>query len=369
MHNFSHGTVLIAGVSTSAFCGVRNYSYQLSTQLRRLGFQTAVEWGDFEGAANHRSVQDWTLNVATRARAIHADAVMFNYSVFSLSWRGVPVHVPAVVGKLQSLDIPVITVLHEFAYPWGRRGWRGFLQAASQRLVLPAILGNSATVVATTPERLRWLRSRRWLPRCRSEFVPVFSTVGLSVEPTDDSGSENCVAVFGFGAEQAEIDLVTQAVAHGCDRECYLLLIGQPGQSSQFGELWSEAANVAGCKIEFTGEVEDQGISSALTTAAFLVFPDEAGPTSRRTTLAAALAHGKAVVALDGKETWEELRLSQAVSLVPPIVSSLASEVRRLSSDARYRSALGSRARDFYQCRMSAEVVASQICELLCQLQ
>lgn len=357
--------VLIVGVSTSDPCGVRKYSQLLSTHLGRLGFQTAVEWGDFDSSASRRSVGEWQRAVASRVGHMQADVVIFNYSAFSLSWRGIPIYVPSVIRGLQSLDVPVVTILHEFVYPWGRRGWRGFVQAASQRLVLRTIVRNSSVMIVTTPERRSWLRTRFWLPPCPSEFLPVFSTVAVRVQPTNVSVSENCVAVFGFGAEEAQIDLVTRAVAEGGRGNCHLLLIGQPGRFSPFGERWSQSAKDAGCWIDFTGQIEDEGISNALATAGFLVLPDVDGPTARRTTLAAALAHGKAVVALDGQETWDEIRVSKAVALVRPTLSSLGSEVRRLWSDAEFREALEVRARSFYRSRMSAEVVASKMSEVL----
>jgi glycosyltransferase involved in cell wall biosynthesis len=173
------------------------------------------------------------------------------------------------------------------------------------------------------------------------------------------------VGVFGFGNDDARVDLITQAVARVCDPDSLLLLIGQPGPSSAVGQKWSEAAREAGCSIEFTGETDLEAISDALSAASLVVFPDDGGPSPRRTTLAAALAYGKAIVALDGKETWDEFRLSHAVALVSPTIVCLAEEIRRLINDEALRVELGTRASRFYARRMSAEVVAAEFADIL----
>jgi glycosyltransferase involved in cell wall biosynthesis len=177
--------------------------------------------------------------------------------------------------------------------------------------------------------------------------------------------SDDYIGVIGFGTENARVELVTKAVARAGEPSCHLLLIGQPGPASKFGRKWRKAADEAGCVIEFTGEVEVQEVSRALSMVAFLVFADKEGPTPRRTTLAAALAYGKAVVAVDGRYTWEEFRSSRSMVLAAPTVASLTSEIRRLRSDAALRSALGARASNFYRTRMSAEVVGSSVSEIL----
>jgi glycosyltransferase involved in cell wall biosynthesis len=357
--------VLVIGVSSSDICGVRQYSDVLSSQLASQGFDVIVEWGDLGRLPCKAGVDQWLRSVGETVATVGPDVILFHYSVFTLAWRGIPTYVVGTAAQLKSLNTPVVAIFHEYAYPWGRRGWRGFVQAGSQRLVLRAIARTSTIIIVTTPERQTWLRSRWWLPDRRTEFVPVFSTVPMVEDPNGLRRAGTQIAVFGFGAEQCRPDLVTRAVGRIYGSNGRLVLIGQPGPDSGAGRRWSIASHDAGCEVEFTGELEPAELSRELANATILLSTDHGGPTPRRTTLAAALCHGKAVVALDGKETWEELRLSQAVALVPAKVSALVREIGSLQRDAGLREALEARARSFYEKRMSADVVAGDVSRFL----
>ena len=48
-----------------------------------------------------------------------------HYSVFSFSHKGLPLFVPDGLLGAAAARVPVIVVLHEFAYPWLYGGWRG----------------------------------------------------------------------------------------------------------------------------------------------------------------------------------------------------------------------------------------------------
>lgn len=347
--------VLVVGTSTGDVCGVRDHAQLLTTHLAATGLETEMQWGDFIGRPTWRQVDRWLQHVAARAEATAPDAILFHYSVFTLAWRGIPTHVAGVTRRLRSLGVPVVALLHEFVYPWGQRGWRGFAHATSQRAALVAVVRSASRLIVTTADRAVWLRSRPWLPDRPVSFVPLFSNVPVVPGPTDVEMTTGDVAVLGYGAESTRVDVVTQALAAVSDEKLRLVLVGAPGSESDAGRIWAKAARRDGCAMAFTGVLDPETLSTAISSPAIVVFADEPGPTSRKTTLAAALAHGKAIVALDGPNTWDELQASRAVMLVPPQPAALAAAFKRLLDDADARRTLGDRARAFYEERMAVE--------------
>ena len=82
-------------------------------------------------------------------------------------------------------------------------------------------------------------------------------------------------------------------------------------------------------------------------------------------TLAASLASGRPVVALDGPDTWGDLVRDRAIALVRPAAPALAETVRQLLADRATASALGSRGRAFAQEHMSVDRAAAVVLDVL----
>ena len=61
---------------------------------------------------------------------------MLHYSVFSYSYRGLPLFTHPVLAAVRRAKLPLVTLLHEFVYPWRRDGVRGAAWALSQRALL-----------------------------------------------------------------------------------------------------------------------------------------------------------------------------------------------------------------------------------------
>jgi len=263
---------------------------------------------------------------------------------------------------LRRLGLPVVLFAHELAYPWGRRGWRGAVQAVSQRAVLIPLLRSSAAAIVTTTDRARWLRTRWWLPPTAVTLAPVFATI------TPDPSSRAVVPVpgriglFGFGAEGLAVELVTGTVADIARRspQAHLALIGAPGPSSAAGAQWRQAAAAAQCPLTFTGEDDEAGLSRALAACEVFVLADPAGPTTRKTTLAATLAHGKPVVAFDGPDTWWPFVDGGAVAVVTS-ARGLEDEIYRFLSDPAARSIAGARAKQFSDTHLSPDATVSAV--------
>ena len=114
---------------------------------------------------------------------------------------------------------PLVTLLHEYAYPWGRAGLRGAVWALTQRAVLIEVVRASTALDVTADFRAERLASRRWLPRRPVVVAPVFSNLpeparAPGAEPAKGGagGETRVVGLFGYGAEGTEVELVLDAL-------------------------------------------------------------------------------------------------------------------------------------------------------------
>jgi glycosyltransferase involved in cell wall biosynthesis len=364
-------------VSYDGACGIRGYAQILEAHLRQRDCSVESLWWerDDHGGLSSRTLRgfrDWGRAVRNRVHGGTADVVVWHYSVFGYGCRGVPVFAAAAARRLSRSKVPVVVVLHEFGHPWWWPGWRGRVFATTHRVALCVVMRSASRAVVTTEERQNWMQRRWWLPSIPVAFEPVFSTLepGAGPEATSADGiAEATIGVFGYGAARMRPDIATAALAilAARGRRVTLRLVGAPGRDSAAGRRWQLAARNAGLStaLTFTGPLEPDDLSRALCSLDVVVFPDEAGPTSRKTTLAALLHHGCCVVAIDGDATWHELVDEGAVVVASPDPAGLASELETLLADEDARRAQGRRAADFYDGRMSSALVVGRMLPLL----
>jgi glycosyltransferase involved in cell wall biosynthesis len=149
------------------------------------------------------------------------------------------------------------------------------------------------------------------------------------------------------------------------------MLLGAPGRSSGVAEAWLAAARTRTIThaLSFSGTLAAQDLSDALAACDILLIVNSPGPTSQKTTLAASLASGRAVVAIDGPHSWSALIQAQAVHMVQPTSYALASGLDTLLGDEGLREELGARGRAFAEGQMSvarsARVVAGLLDDVL----
>jgi glycosyltransferase involved in cell wall biosynthesis len=93
-----------------------------------------------------------------------------------------------------------------------------------------------------------------------------------------------------------------------------------------------------------TGRMSARDISVHLQACDLLLQPYPDGVTTRRTSVMAGLANGRAVVTADGALTEDVWRATGAVALVPSgDASALVASARELLADARSRASLAAR--------------------------
>jgi glycosyltransferase involved in cell wall biosynthesis len=352
--------VAVLGISTEQPCGVRDHAARLAQALAGEGVQCTTHWLAREQRAlgpARAELRAWTRRLEAELAASRPDVVLLHYSVFPYSYRGLPVFAHGVLEAAGADRRPVVSMLHEFVYPWGRSGLRGALWAVTQRAALVEVARASTRLVVTADFRADWLRSKRWLPRREVSVAPVFSNLPApSAGPTAE-GRGPAIGLFGFAAEGAPAPLVLDALrllrARGV--RANLQLLGAPGRDSRAGAAWSAAAEQRGLAdaVSFSGMLEAQELSDRLASCEVLLFADAPGPTPRKTTLAASLASGAPVVALDGPRTWPALAQAEAALLVAPQAGALAEALQRLLGDGRARAELGERGKAFAERQMS----------------
>jgi glycosyltransferase involved in cell wall biosynthesis len=365
--------VAVVGVSGSRTCGVRDHAVLLADALAQANVSCSMHWlwrsaDSIRGARSQ--IRDWTSGLAGELDRSQPDAVLLHYSVFSCSYRGFPLFVPAILSALPRSRAPLITVLHEFAYPWTLGGLHGKAWALSQRAMLIGVMRDSAAVVVTAPSRIQWLATRPWLPRRRADLAPVFSNL-----PPPEAGQNRrhgpnpVIGLFGYAYEGTAVTIVLDAVRLLRDRglQVELKLLGAPGRDSRAAENWLNKARVRGVEraLSFSGVLPGAELSNALAACDVLLHPEPAGPTSRKGTLAASLASGSAVVALDGPRGWPELVHSDAVLVVRPTAVALGDALAGLLEDDAQREALGARGAAFAEQRMGVQRSATVVAQLL----
>lgn len=377
LDNAGSPRLAVVGISLSGTCGVRDHARLLAQELEREGIACTSHWLQREQRSlrgSRAEIRAWSRQLAAELAEHRVEAVLLHYSVFSYSYKGLPLFVRPVLAALRAARAPVIGVLHEFAYPWMYGGWRGAVWAVSQRAILVEVMRASAAAIVTADFRASWLASRPWLARRPVLVAPVFSNLPPpSRAPVGERGTPTpVVGLFGYSYQGAAVALVIDAVRELKDRglPVKLSLLGAPGPASAAAAEWSAAAGARGVAdaISFSGALPAQELSDALAACDVLLFADTAGPSPRKGTLAGALASGAPVVAIDGPRNWPELIGGEAVRMARPTAASLADAIAALLSDDAARRALGARGRSFAEREMGVARTAAAVRTLLDEL-
>jgi glycosyltransferase involved in cell wall biosynthesis len=364
--------VAVVGASLSGTCGVHDHATLLAQALARENITCTSHWlsRSVESLQGTRAqMWVWSRHVAEILRESRPDFLLFHYSVFSYSYKGLPLFVRQTLSHLRTVEVPLITVMHEFAYPWMYGGARGGVWAVSQRAALIDVMRASDAVLVTADSRARWLESRPWLPRRPIRVAPVFSNLPAPASVQRPSGSTPVIGLFGYAYQGAAVSVVVDALGVLAERgtDVKLLLLGAPGRSSPAGDAWVRAVSLGSLNgsLSFSGRLPSQDLSNALAACDLLLCADTAGPSSRKGTLAGSLASGRPVIAIDGPGRWPELIESGAARVVPPSSKALADEIGALLDDAQLCEALGARGRTFAEEHMGIARSARAVTELL----
>jgi glycosyltransferase involved in cell wall biosynthesis len=366
----------VVGVSGSRICGVRDHAALLSEALPNHGVIPSWHWLTREASSARGARAElaaWASALPAQLEQQRAQAVLLHYSVFSYAYRGFPVFVRPVLRELRASGLPVVTVLHEFVYPWRRGGVRGKGWALSQSAAMRGVMRSSAAVVVTAPFRAQWLAAQRWLARRPARLAPVFSNLPAPAPGADTRADDRAVVgLFGYGYEGAAVAIALEAMRMLGDGgpSPRLRLLGSPGAGSPAAERWLAGARERGIDgdLSFSGVLPAQELADELAACDVLLHLEPSGPTSRKGTLAASLASGTAVVAIDGPRRWPELTAAGAALVVEPTPNGLADGIAALLADEQRRRQLGARGSAFASSAMGVERSALVVTELVEEL-
>ncbi len=392
--------VAVVGISAGPTCGARDHALLLAEGLSGEQVSCSLHWlqrREESVRGGGAEIRAWGQTLAGELAGERPDAILLHYSVFAYSHRGLPLFVAPTLALLRRSGIPVVTVLHEFVYPWRHGGLRGKVWAITQRALLIDVMRSSTAVLLTTDFRARWLELRPWIPRRPTAVAPVFSNLpaaavgsspASSDPPTALPGSrpipshpppafaeplgqrtQPVLGLFGYSYQGAALSLVLDAIAQLTEQGVAprLVLLGAPGRTSAVAGTWVREARTRGIErvLEFSDTLPAQDLSNALAACDLLLFVDAAGPSSRKGTLAASLASGRPVLAIDGPRRWLELVWAEAAAVVEPTASALADAMQALLDDDAAREALGARGRAFAEERMGVTRTAEAVRGLL----
>ncbi len=362
------------GSVSSGPCGVRDYGSRLAGQLGVAGHDVTELWFENDGSRFRSALRTAVGLLRACVRPRRGATAIWHYSVYAYSFRGIPLPGVLLGIVLRLRSVTVIAVLHEMALHWDVPR-RQKVHCVLQRLALPLVLAGADEVVVTTERRQQWLISRLRVSRRKVHVLPVFSNFppvsgeafALGRLCGSETTAKTLVALSWAsmaGAERLFLNALSRPEL--AVRDLAVELIGAPGPASGAAERWRSLALEEGQdeRMWFSGVVSPDEFSSHLRHAdvAILLFGD--GPSTRHTLLAAALANGCATLAVDGPDTWEILRESDAVEIIPANSSSIAEALASLLDDYQRRHDLSTRALEVYDRYMSVQRAAEKILQL-----
>lgn len=355
------GQVTTIGVAPATASGVRDYGVLLTAELERNGLRTAEHWFDNPGDRLVPALRTSAQLIALALRVRAKESVIWHYSPVPYGFRGLPGPGVLIGVMLRIRGCKVVSMLHELSYTYrpGLDPPQARVKAGVQGLALRAVLAGSTEVVVTTEHRAAALRARSRGRDGKVHVIPVFPTIAVEHSPsvtTAAPDSRFIVGVPGYAGDGVRADLLIGALPLlGQPLDVRVVLLGAPGADSHDGRRWLSLAAEHGVEesLEFTGIVDASELSRRLSESTVVVLVNEEGPSSRKTTLAAALAHGMPVVSLDGYNRWDDLVASGAVWVVPSDAAALASSLIRLRDAPPERAALGAKGARFAAAHMS----------------
>ena len=251
--------------------------------------------------------------------------------------------------------VPFVVMVHEAWMPMS--DVRTTAMGIWQRAQLRGLLRLADGVMASTEALARELGGR-------AVHVPV----GATVEPTGvvpgvarehfGVDGELTVTLFGRGhptraLDHAEAAIAALAAAHRPDRLIAMNLgAGAPTLRVPHG-----------VRIISPGLASEAELSLALLASDLVLLPFSDGVSTRRTTLMAALAHGRPVLGLHGRSTDAVLAAAtNAIALTPAgDKDAFSSAAVELAGDPERRQAMGEAAERLYEARFGWSVIARQV--------
>lgn len=294
---------------------------------------------------------------ASLAKADGARGIFLQYSPPAFVNAGLP-SLLSNLSRLRSRGVPIVTTVHEYWSPPAptvkRAVWRWLCKRT-----LAAVAARSSRLVATTPYAAGVL-AESGIPGARdAAIIRVGSAIPAAPRRSSDArDAPFTIAMFGQPAmcDRAVVLAMAQWIAAQSPRPRWVW------NSRSVDELrgwWRELG--APDVVEFHGGQPAADVAQLLSQADLAVAVYYDGASTRRSSLAALVASGLPVVALDGEFTDDLLRRSGAF-LFSPIGNAPAfiANLQRAASDDSLRAEMAAAASRLHASELSWPRIAQQ---------
>ncbi len=253
-----------------------------------------------------------------------------------------PLLEPPLARALRRAGLPVVAIMHELVFPFGRDGARGLLWAAhAPRGAGRDRCARASGLLVTTEERGEWLAEQALAAaaagRVRAGLLEPARAVRLAA-PTGRAAGPRRVRLLlrrlrrGGAGRAAAAGGQGRSPAAAADRLPRAGLARRP----RMGRTRRRARRRA---VLHRRDGAPAALGRRSRASDLLLFADPPGPTSRKGTLAGSLASGAPLIALDGPATWPELaaggRGADRAARRPPPWRTRSQSLARRSGGAR----------------------------------
>ena len=362
---------LISAALPPRLDGIGDYTARLAVELAHENHVTVWTGADgpvdpLPGVTIRPSFQPLRPASCRRlCRAVQAeppDWLVLQYSPFSFGPRGFNLHLPLALRGLRRRcpGLRQAIMVHEPFVPSTSLKFR--MMATYQRLQL-ALLGRGADLVSFSVER--WAaRYRHWFPGRRVAHLPVGSCIPDTGRGEGAVPPTRGVTLGFFGTAHASRLLDYTAAAASAVREAGhlrgVLYLG-PDAAAVRGSL-------AGLPLETPGALPGPEVSCRLREIDLYLAPFVDGVSTRRTSLMAALQHGRAVLGTRGELTDSILARRHGSALVltdAGDIGRFAAAAVELAARRSERERLGEAAESLYRREFDWPVIAGRLRSLL----
>ncbi len=261
-------------------------------------------------------------------------------------------------------------MLHEPFLPFVPGRWRQNAAAVVQRYMTRIILRAVRRVFLSTPAWEEVVRPYDWNRERKYAWLPLPSTVPTVHDPaTSVSVREryrtSSVLLGHFGTFGPPITPLLRAIIPALLRrkpDAGMVLIG-PGSVAFRESLVHEFPELER-SVFAIGQIDarDPRLSLHLSACDLLIQPYPDGVTSRRTTMMAALAHGRPTITTSGPFTESIWKESGAVALAAAgDTEAFVESAVRLMENPSARALLGETGRAFYQAHFDIDLVVEML--------
>jgi glycosyltransferase involved in cell wall biosynthesis len=249
-------------------------------------------------------------------------------------------------------------MVHEPFVGFTRTNWRQSGAALIQRCMMAVLLRTAARVWLSTPAWEQFLRRWEFGRQHVFQWLPIPSNIPVSSDPAAvleirrTYAPRQALLIGHFGTFGSSITRILRAVVPPILKQANgasLLLIGMGSRAFRL-ELIRDNPELDQLIHATEYILEPERLSEHISACDLLIQPYPDGVTSRRTTIMAALSHGRATVTTAGPFTESFWASSSAVEITPAADDQKFVEaVLRLLASRKQRIALGKIGLELYQ--------------------